>query len=139
MSEVQFSAVVLLSLMALSLVMLLPSYVGRDKVMNRSRWLMAAALALLAVQFLLQHSLKLRQMGVTQAVELNLVFFIPCSALLALSLLNLQRQGRLSRMERWAAVPIWVAAMTCLVWAETTDGQPLPTQSERVLLAEAMV
>ena len=136
MSEVQFSAVVLLSLMALSLVMLLPSYVGRDKVMNRSRWLMAAALALLAVQFLLQHSLKLRQMGVTQAVELNLVFFIPCSALLALSLLNLQRQGRLSWMERWAAVPIWVAAMTCLVWAETTDGQPLPTQSERVLLAE---
>ena len=136
MSEVQFSAVVLLSLMALSLVMLLPSYVGRDKVMNRSRWLMTAALALLAVQFLLQHSLKLRQMGVTQAVELNLVFFIPCSALLGLSVLNLQRQGRLSRMERWAAVPTWVAAMACLLWAETTDGQPPLAQSERVFWAE---
>ena len=136
MSEVQFTAVVLLSLMALALVMLLPSYVGRDRVMNRSRWLMTAALALLAVQFLLQHSLKLRQMGVTQAVELNLVFFIPCSALLGLSVLNLQRQGRLSRMERWAAVPTWVAAMACLIWAETTDGQPLLVQSERVLWAE---
>jgi AraC-like DNA-binding protein len=136
MSEVQFTAVVLLSLMALSLVMLLPSYVGRDRVMNRSRWLMTAALALLAVQFLLQHSLKLRQMGVTQAVELNLVFFIPCSALLGLSVLNLQRQGRLSRMERWAAVPTWVAAMACLLWAERTDGQPLLAKSERVLWAE---
>ena len=136
MSEVQFTAVVLLSLMALALVMLLPSYVGRDRVMNRSRWLMTAALALLAVQFLLQHSLKLRQMGVTQAVELNLVFFIPCSALLGLSVLNLQRQGRLSRMERWAAVPTWVAAMACLLWAETTDGQPPLAQSERVFWAE---
>ncbi len=136
MSEVQFTAVVLLSLMALALMMLLPSYVGRDRVMNRSRWLMTAALALLAVQFLLQHSLKLRQMGVTQAVELNLVFFIPCSALLGLSVLNLQRQGRLSRMERWAAVPTWVAAMACLLWAETTDGQPLLVQSERMLWAE---
>jgi AraC-like DNA-binding protein len=136
MSEVQFTAVVLLSLMALALVILLPSYVGRDRVMNRSRWLMTAALALLAVQFLLQHSLKLRQMGVTQAVELNLVFFIPCSALLGLSVLNLQRQGRLSRMERWAAVPTWVAAMACLLWAETTDGQPLLAQSERMLWAE---
>lgn len=136
MSEVQFTAVVLLSLMALALVMLLPSYVGRDRVMNRSRWLMTAALALLAVQFLLQHSLKLRQMGVTQAVELNLVFFIPCSALLGLSVLNLQRQGRLSRMERWAAVPTWVAAMACLLWAETTDGQPLLAKSERVFWAE---
>lgn len=136
MSEVQFTAVVLLSLMALALVMLLPSYVGRDRVMNRSRWLMTAALALLAVQFLLQHSLKLRQMGVTQAVELNLVFFIPCSALLGLSVLNLQRQGRLSRMERWAAVPTWVAAMACLLWAETTDGQPLLAQSERMFWAE---
>jgi len=136
MSEVQFTAVVLLSLMALALVMLLPSYVGRDRVMNRSRWLMTAALALLAVQFLLQHSLKLRQMGVTQAVELNLVFFIPCSALLGLSVLNLQRQGRLSRMERWAAVPTWVAAMACLLWADTTDGQPLLAKSERVFWAE---
>ena len=136
MSEVQFTAVVLLSLMTLALVMLLPSYVGRDRVMNRSRWLMTAALALLAVQFLLQHSLKLRQMGVMQAVELNLVFFIPCSALLGLSVLNLQRQGRLSRMERWAAVPTWVAAMACLLWADTTDGQPLLAKSERVLWAE---
>ncbi len=136
MSEVQFTAVVLLSLMALSLVLLLPSYVGRDKVMNRSRWLMTAALALLAVQFLLQHSLKLRQMGVTQAVELNLVFFIPCSALLGLSVLNLQRQGRLSLLERWAAVPVWLAAMACLAWAETTDGLPLLAKSERVLWAE---
>lgn len=136
MSEVQFTAVVLLSLMALALMMMLPSYVGRDRVMNRSRWLMTAALALLAVQFLLQHSLKLRQMGVTQAVELNLVFFIPCSALLGLSVLNLQRQGRLSRMERWAAVPTWVAAMACLLWAETTDGQPLLAQSERMFWAE---
>ncbi len=83
MSVVQFSAVILLSLMAMSLLVLLPSFVGRDKVMNRSRWLMASALVLLVVQFLLQYFLKLRQMGVSQAVALNLVFFIPCSALLA--------------------------------------------------------
>ena len=136
MQEVQFSAVVLLSLMSMALLMLLPRHVTRDAVLNRSRWHLFAGLELLALQFLLQFVLGLRQMGVMQAAMLNLVLFIPCSALFSLSVLNLQRQGRLSRLERWAVVSTWLTAVALLVCAEWTNDLPLLAGSERVLWAE---
>ena len=111
MGEMPFTAVMLLSLMTLALVMLLPRKVAEDAVANRSRWLMVAGLGLLAVQFLLQHVWHFRSMGVTQAVMMNLLFFIPCSSLLALSVLNLQRQGQLRRSEWLIPIPAWLIAM----------------------------
>lgn len=112
----QFTAVMLLSLMTLALVTLLPRRVAEDAAVNRSRWLMVAGLGLLAVQFLLQHVWHFRSMGVTQAVMVNLLFFIPCSALLSLSVLNLQRQGEVRRIEWLIAIPTWLIAMGIIAW-----------------------
>ena len=132
----QFSAVTMLSLLAIALVAWLPRSVSQDKVTNRSRWLMAGGLGLLAVQFLLQYVLGLRQMGVTQAAMLNIVFFIPCSALLSLSVLNLQRQGRLTRLECWVVAPTWLLAAGLIAWGALSDGEPLLAGSKRLLMAE---
>ncbi|MBQ6379021.1 MAG: helix-turn-helix transcriptional regulator [Prevotella sp.] len=138
MGEMQFTAVTMLLLMAIALVAWLPRRVSHDKVANRSRWLMAGGLALLVVQFALQYALDLRQMGVTQAAMLNLLFFIPSSALLSLSVLNMQRQGRLTRAECWAVVPTWFLATGLIVWGIATGGEPLLAGSDRLLTAEVM-
>ena len=132
----QFTAMTMLSLMAIALVAWLPRSVSKDKVTNRSRWLMAGGLGLLGVQFLLQYVLGLRQMGVTQAAMLNLVFFILCSALLSLSVLNLQRQGRLTRTECWVVVPTWLLSIGLIAWGALSDGEPLLAGSKRLLMAE---
>lgn len=134
--EMQFTAVMLLSLMALSLWLLLPNRVSQNRVTNLSRWLMIGALAVLVVQFALQHILGLRQTGVVQAAMLNLLLFIPGSALLSLSVLNLQRQGRLTRMEWFVGVPVWLISIALLCWAIITDGLPFKEVSERLKWAE---
>ena len=71
MTEMQFSAMVLMSLLAVTLIVLLPRRVMTEPVLNRSRWLMVGGTALVAVQFLLQYTFGFRQMGVTQAVMVN--------------------------------------------------------------------
>ena len=120
--HMQFAAVMLMTLMAVALAIWMPKRVSDDRVVNRSRWLMVAGLVLIATQFLVQFIFGFRAMGVTQAVFVNILFFIPCSWLIALSLLNLQRQGRLSRTE-WAAGPVTlvVAATVMLLGASTDD------------------
>ena len=120
--HMQFAAVTLMTLMAVALAIWMPKRVSDDCVVNRSRWLMVAGLVLIATQFLVQFIYGFRAMGVTQAVFVNILFFIPCSWLIALSLLNLQRQGRLSRTE-WAAGPVTlvVAATVMLLGASTDD------------------
>ena len=138
MGEMQFTAVTMLSLMAIALVAWLPRRVSHDKVANRSRWLMASGLALLVVQFALQYALGLRQMGVAQATMLNLLMFIPCSALLSLSVLNLQRQGRLTQAECWAVVPTWLLATGLIAWGVMAGGKPLLAGSDSLLTAEMM-
>ena len=86
---------------------------------------MACASALLALQFVLQYTLGLRAMGVTQAVLLNLVVFVPCSCLFTFALLYLQRHERLSRKD-WLP---WVAALGgCLSpHPRDADGGLVPT------------
>ena len=91
MKELQFSVVVLMVLMCSALILLMPGRVRRDKVSNRSRWLMTGALALIGMQFLIQYVTGLRAMGVTQAVLVNLALLLPASGLMSLAILNLQR------------------------------------------------
>lgn len=93
MKEMQFSITVLTTLMCAVLVFQMPKRVKCDVVSNRSRWLMVGSLALIAVQFLIQYITELRALGVTQAVLVNLTFLMPASALMSLSVLNLQRPG----------------------------------------------
>lgn len=67
----QFSAIMLLTLLTLKL-LLLPRKVGESPLASKARWLMTAGIILLDIQFLLQYTLGLRAMRVTQAVLVNL-------------------------------------------------------------------
>ena len=135
MKEMQFAAIVLMSLLTLKL-LLLPSKARVSPVMRRAWGLMTLGIALLGVQFLLQYILGLRALGVTQAVMLNLVFFIPCSWLLSLSLICLQRRGFICRSDRYAGPLTWVVALGLMAYAAATDGQPLLAGSPEMRQAE---
>lgn len=132
----QFSAVVMMVMMCSALIVLMPDRVQRDTVINRSRWLMVGALGLIGAQFLVQYITELRTMGVTQAVLANLAFFVPASSLMNLTILNLQRQGRLTRIEQWGWTGVTLVVIAGLAIAVATDGRPIAQLSERVLLTE---
>ena len=139
MKELQFSILVLMTLMCSALILLLPSRVKRDVVSNRSRWLMVGALGLIGVQFLVQYITEFRAIGVTPAVLINLTFFIPASALMSLTVLNLERQGHLRSIEKWGWLMGWLTAMCTLAIVVWTDGQPLDHLSERVHWTEVAI
>ena len=131
----QFTAVVLMAILTFKLV-LLPKKVELNAMANRARWLMAGSTFLLAVQFLIQYTLHLRQMGVTQAVMVNLFFFIPCSWMLSVALLNLQGKGRVTRLDRFMGGMIWLIGIAMLGYAASIDGQPLFSDTPELRLAE---
>ena len=136
MKEMQFAAIVMMVMMCSALILLMPGRVKRDKVINRSRWLMVGALGLIGVQFVVQYMMELRAMGITQAVLANLAFFIPASSLMNLTILNLQRQGRLSHLEWWVWTAVTLVVIAALAIAVATDGNPLEQLSHRVLWTE---
>ena len=78
-------------------------------------------------------------MGVTQAVLVNLTFFVPASSLMNLTILNLQRQGRLTRFERWIWIGVTLLVTSGLAIAVATDGHPIAQLSERVLWTEIIM
>ena len=97
---------------------------------------MASGTGLIALQFLLQHTFGFRQMGVTQAVCCNLLFFTPATLLCGMSILYVQRQGRISKSE-WlgTSVPCVVAAII-LIGTVLLDGIPLREESTALRTAE---
>ena len=139
MKELQFSIIVLMTVMCSALILLLPGRVKFDTVSNRSRWLMVGALGLIGVQFLVQYITEFRAIGVTPAVLINLAFFIPASALMSLTVLNLERQGHLRSIEKWGWLMGWVTAMGTLAIVVWTDGRPLENLSERVHWTEVAI
>lgn len=136
MKELQLVAVVLTAMMAWALMMMLPPKVKRDSAVNRSRWLMASGLLLLCIQFLLQYIFGFRQRGIAEAVMLNLALLIPTSALLALSIFNLQRQGELSWMHKWIGVLTWGAAMVIIGIGLLTGHETQIQDTRRILWTE---
>lgn len=116
MKFMQFSAVLLFLVLTLKL-MFLPPRLFTDSRVNRSRWMMAGGSALLAIQFLLQFILGLREKNVDAALTMNLAFFIPCSALFSLSIINLQRQGILSQLDKYIGILAWILAMGLSYWS----------------------
>ena len=120
MKEMQFLAIVLMTLLTMKL-LLLPRRVVSNPSMSRSRWLLVIATALLAAHFLLQYRLELRSIDVNKAVMVNLAFFIPCAALFSLAILYLLRQGRVSLFEKYVGVLVWLIAMALLLVGANTD------------------
>ena len=131
----QFTAIVVLTLLELKLI-LLPRKVAVNDVVGKARWLMVTGIGLLDVQFLLQYTLGLRAMGGTQAVLVNLVLFIPASWAITLALLYLQRQGRVSHTTRWAGGAAWALVLVLLGVAVNIDGRPLLSDTPQLYGAE---
>lgn len=112
----QFSAVLLMISLTIKLVFL-PHRVITSQTVNRSRWLLVGGTVLLGIQFFLQFILGLRAQDVDAAVMLNLAFFIPCSVLFSLAVINLQRRGFISRYEKYLGIPVWILAMIISIWS----------------------
>ena len=97
---------------------------------------MAAGTGLISLQFLLQYIIGFRQMGVTQAVMWNLLFFIPCSWLFSIAMLYMQRQGQLRRVDWWVGTVISIVSALILTVTATTDGVPFKEESKALRSAE---
>ena len=108
--------------------------VGREY--NLSRWMMVAGIGVIALQFLLQYTLHFRQMGVTQGVAVNLIFFMLSSWLFSLAILNLQRRGHIKLRERFFGLGCWVVAMGILGCGTLADGGPLLSDTPSMRTAE---
>ena len=134
--EMQISGMLTMLVLSVMLVMAAPGRSTRRNSFARARWMMAAGTGLIALQFLLQHTFGLRQMGVTQAVWCNLLFFTPASLLCGMSILYVQRQGRVSRKE-WLGVSVpCVVAAIILIGTVVLDGIPLREESAPLRTAE---
>ena len=118
----QFTAVILMALLTLKL-LLLPGKVVVNPMVNKARKLMACGIFLLGIQFLLQYTLHLRAMGVTQAVMLNLFLFIPVSWMISMAVLNLQGKGRIKKTDRWIGGIIWLVTTALIVITAALDGE----------------
>jgi len=134
--EMQISGMLTMLVLSVMLVMAAPGRSTRRNSFARARWMMAAGTGLIALQFLLQHTFGLRQMGVTQAVWCNLLFFTPASLLCGMSILYVQRQGRVSWQE-WLGVSVpCVVAAIILIGTVVLDGIPLREESAPLRTAE---
>ena len=135
MKEMQFVALVLMTLLTMKL-LVLPRQAASNPSISKSRWLLAGGTALLGVQFLLQYRLGLRALGVTQAVLLNLTLFIPCTYLFALAVLHLQRQEHIWFWDKFVGLLAWVVVLILLGAAAAIDGQPLLSDTSQLRHAE---
>lgn len=121
-SNFQFTAIVFMMGLTALLCMMRMRRAGLNRVIDTTRWLMAGGTAVLALQFVLQYILKLRDVGETQALMLNLMLFAPASWLLNIAVLQLQRQGKLSKTERYAGGFVALVITVLLVVASIENG-----------------
>lgn len=134
--HMQFAGIVLTSGLTMMLAFMLPQWQASGKAFSRSRWLMTAGTVLLPIQFLLQYTLHFRQMGVTQAVMVNLLFFIPAAWFISLAVMNLLRQGRLMRRD-WAVGGVtYLLVITALFIAAMSEDLPLLSDTPEMRTAE---
>ena len=137
MEKMQFSSVVLMTLLTLTLV-LLPKRETSDPVPFRSRWLMAGGTGLLALQFYLQMHWGLRSTEVAQAVMLNLFMFVPAAWLLNLGILHMQRKGHIARRDWLVGIISWTAVTVLLVIARYYDQKSVVFNSKEFPIEEIL-
>jgi AraC-like DNA-binding protein len=135
-SEMQYGGMLTTGLLALTIALQLPRRAARDSVYGRARWWMVGGLALLSVQFLLQYLFNFRQMGVTQAVYVNLMMFMPCSAMISMAILCMQRYGRTKRGDWLVSCAIYALAAAVLTLTALADGVPFAHESAALRAAE---
>ena len=82
---------------------------------------------------LLQYVFRLRQIGVTQAVMLNLALLIPATVLFSLAIFSLQR--RLRRRDIYIGLFTWLLALGLMAYAAFSDGQPLLSGTHKMWTA----
>ena len=134
MKLIQFTALVMMALLTMKL-LILPKWSVSRYATSRARWLMASGTALLGVQFLLQYMLGLRELGVTQAAMLNLTLFIPCSWMMSLAVIFMQR-GRITKKDKFLGLMVWAVVLALLSVSAIIDGQPLLSGSPEIRWAE---
>ena len=134
--HIQVAGLVLTVMLTLMLVLALPQWSTGEKVFRRSHWLMSLGTMCICVQFLLQYIYHFRQMGITQGVMVNLLFFIPSAWLINMSILNLLRQGQTKLYEWLVGVVVYVIVFVLILGANMTDGQSLLTDTPELRAAE---
>ena len=134
--EMQISGMLTMIMLSAMLAACIPNRSAHRSSFTRARWMMAAGTGLIAVQFLLQYILGFRQMGVTQAVCCNLMFFTPASLLCSMAILYVQRQGRIDRRQWLTAGGICALVPIILIGVMLTDGVPLRDESPMLRMAE---
>jgi AraC-like DNA-binding protein len=134
--EMQFGGMLTMMMLSVMLMLCVPRRSTRRSSFGRARWMMGAGTGLIALQFLIQYIFGFRQMGVTQAVLINLLFFTPASLLCGMAILYVQRQGHVSRREWLVGGLIWVLSAVVLLAAVWFDGVPIRQDSMVLLMAE---
>jgi AraC-like DNA-binding protein len=136
LGEMQISGMLTMMVLAVMLALCVPHRSKYGNSFGRARWMMAAGTGLIALQFLLQHTFGFRQMGVTQGVLLNLLFFTPASLLCSMAILYVQRQGSVTRREWLLPSVICGVSVVILIGAVLLDGVPIAEDSSALRTVE---
>ena len=134
--EMQISGMLTMIMLSAMLSACIPNRSAHRSSFARARWMMAAGTGLIAVQFLLQHIFGFRQMGVTQAVCCNLLFFTPASLLCSMAVLYVQRQGRIGHRQWLTAGGICALVPIILIGVVLLDGVPFAHESPLLRMTE---
>ena len=129
LGEMQISGMLTMLMLSVMLMACVPDRSIRRGSFARARWMMAAGTGFIAVQFLLQYIFGFRQMGVTQGVCCNLIFFTPATLLCGMAILYVQRQGRMTLREWMTGGGICALAILLLMGVALLDGIPLREES----------
>lgn len=134
--EMQISGVLTMAMLTVMLMACVPTRAAHSGSFGKARWIMAAGTALIAVQFMVQYVFGFRQMGVTQAVCCNLLFFTPASLLCSMAILYVQRQGHVAKSEWIKVSALCVLAQITLLGVAWMDGVPFAEESYQLRWAE---
>ena len=136
LEEIQFGLLLLTSMMTIYLMFLEINQTKGNAVFNRTRWLMAGGIGLLAIHFLLQFTLRFRESGTTQGVLVNLLFFPLACYLINIAILYLQRQGAIRRHEWWMGLGAYAVIILLLVVPAIINGVSLLTETNALIWGE---
>ena len=123
-------------LLALTIALQTPKRVAKRTVYGHARWCIVSGLAFLSIHFLVQYLFGFREMGITQGVFINLLFFMPAVAVISMGLLYVQRRGDLAPREWYITWSFVFAAAAILTVTALCDGVPFREESHALRNAE---